>query len=102
MSLVSYVFAVVPVVGMCSSDKTLCGFWWVRVDSDRSFPATWSLRCSVCFISLCLWSFLMVKTVGASGVPTMQDAEKHCHRLGVRRQVKGCSERFRVAGLSVS
>ena len=34
------------------------------------------------------------KTVGASGTPTMQDAEqKHCQRRGVRRLVKRCSER---------
>ena len=43
--------------GICSSGETLCGFWWERVDSAFSFPATWSLRCCVCFISVCLWSF---------------------------------------------
>ena len=42
------------VVGMCSCDGTLCGFWWVRVNSERSFPATLSLRCSV-FLSIRLF-----------------------------------------------
>ena len=56
MSLVSHVFSMVVFmfVGMCSYDKTLCGFWWECVDSDRSFPATRSLRCSVCYTSVCL------------------------------------------------
>ena len=39
ISFVSHVFFAVVVfliVVMCSYDETLCGFWWVRVDSDRS------------------------------------------------------------------
>ena len=37
----------------------MCGFLLVRVDSDHSFPATWSLRWSVFCSAVCLWSFLM-------------------------------------------
>ena len=42
VSLVSFFFAVVVlmVVGMRSSGKTWCGFCWVRVECDRSLPAT--------------------------------------------------------------
>ena len=74
------------VVGMCSYDETLCGFLWVRVDSDHSFPATWSLRWSVFCSSVCLWSFLMERQ--------LQDAEqKHCQRRFVGRPVRRCSDR---------
>ena len=45
--LVADVLAVVLVVDMRLYDKTLCAIWWVRGDSDRSLPATCSLRCSV-------------------------------------------------------
>ena len=47
------------VVGMCSYGGILCGFWWVRVDSDHFVPATRSFRCSSRCTSVCLWSFLM-------------------------------------------
>ena len=55
--------------GMCSSGETLCGFWWERVDSAFSFPATWSLRCCVCFISVCLWSFFMERQLARAAHP---------------------------------
>ena len=59
-----------------SSDKTLCGLCWVRVECGGYFPATWSLRCSVIVVHSSVWGQSTEKTVGASGLPSMQDVEK--------------------------
>ena len=103
-SLVPHVFCVVVfmVVGMCSYDGTLCGFWWVLVNSDRSFPATRSLRCSVCCASVCFWLFLMERQLARAAHPPCKTWKRHCQRRGVRRLVKRCSEHRRVAAPSVS
>ena len=59
------------VVGMFFffDDETLCGFWWVRVESDHSFPAAWSLRWSVRSKSFILVSFLMERQVARAAHP---------------------------------
>ena len=58
-----------------SSDKTLCGLCWVRVECGRYFPATWCFAL-FCFSCTSAWGQSTEKTVGASGVPSMQDVEK--------------------------
>ena len=48
------------------------------------------------FRLLYIRSFVVIsygKTVGVSGMPTMQDVEKHCQRRAVGRAVVRCSER---------
>ena len=56
---------------------TLCGFWWVLVDCDRSFPAAW---CSV---------VLFVVHHSVWGYVTWKDSwrERHTHHARRRKSV---------------
>ena len=82
-----YLFVVIR-----SYDKILCGFWWEWVDSDLSFPATRSLRCSVCCTSVCLEPFRMERQLARAAHPPCKTLKKHCRR-GFGTPVARCSER---------
>ena len=100
MSLVSFFLAVVVFifVVMRSSVKRLCGLCWARVECDRHCPATWSLRCSIRCTFFCLGLFQR-KDSWRERCTQHARRRKSCQRIGVRRQVKRCSER-RLSQLS--